>query len=92
MLTVCSDLSFHAVDDFNNKKIYPRLKSLMAKDYFRYFQYQPTKKCPFWDSSSGRCASNYCQVVILSLGNNHSPLSVTVRSRIVPPRISLLGL
>lgn len=50
------------VDDFNNQKIYPRLKSLMAKDYFRYFQYQPTKKCPFWDSSSGRCASNYCQV------------------------------
>ena len=44
------------MDDFNNKKIYPRLKSLMAKDYFRYFQYQPTKKCPFWDSSSGTLA------------------------------------
>jgi len=50
------------VDDFNNKKIYPRLKSLLAKDYFRYFQYQPNKKCLFWDNSSGRCASNYCQV------------------------------
>jgi len=50
------------VDDFNNKRIFPRLKSLMAKDYFRYFQYQPNKKCPFWDSTSGKCASNYCQV------------------------------
>ena len=50
------------MDDFNNKKIFPRLKSLMAKDYFRYFQYQPNKKCLFWDSSSGKCASNYCQV------------------------------
>lgn len=50
------------VDGFNNRKIFPRLKSLMAKDFFRYFQYQPNKKCPFWDSSSGKCASNYCQV------------------------------
>jgi len=50
------------VDDFNNKRIFPRLKSLLAKDYFRYFQYQPNKKCPFWDASSGKCASNYCQV------------------------------
>jgi len=50
------------VDDFNNKRIFPRLKSLLAKDYFRYFQYHPYKKCPFWDATSGKCASNYCQV------------------------------
>ena len=52
----------NTVDDFNNKKIYPRLKSLVSKDFFRYFQYQPNKKCKFWDSSSGKCASSYCQV------------------------------
>jgi len=50
------------VDDFNNNRIFPRLKSLLSKDYFRYFQYHPHKKCPFWDASSGKCASNYCQV------------------------------
>jgi len=50
------------VDDFNNNRIFPRLKSLLTKDYFRYFQYDPHKKCPFWDASSGKCASNYCQV------------------------------
>ena len=52
----------NTVDDFNNKKIYPRVKSLVSKDFFRYFQYQPNKKCLFWDSSSGKCASTYCQV------------------------------
>jgi len=50
------------VDAFNNKKIYPRIKSLVSKDFFRYFHYQPNKKCLFWDSSSGKCASSYCQV------------------------------
>jgi len=50
------------VDAFNNLKIYPRLRSLLTKDYFRYFQYQPNKKCPFWDPSSGKCKSSYCQV------------------------------
>jgi len=50
------------VDDFNNNRIFPRLKSLLAKDFFRYFQYHPHKTCPFWDATSGKCASNYCQV------------------------------
>jgi len=50
------------VDDFNNRKIFPRLKSLLSKDFFRYFQYHPHKKCPFWDATSGKCSSNYCQV------------------------------
>jgi len=50
------------VDDFNNAKIYPRLASLLAKDYFRYFYYQPYKPCPFWEASSGKCSSSLCQV------------------------------
>ena len=50
------------VDHFNNAKIYPRLASLLAKDFFRFFQYQPYKKCPFWDPSSGKCSSSLCQV------------------------------
>lgn len=50
------------VDHFNNAKIYPRIGSLLAKDYFRYFQYQPHKQCPFWNPSSGKCSSSLCQV------------------------------
>jgi len=50
------------VDHFNNARIYPRLKSLVAKDYFKYFQYSPNKPCPFWEPSSGKCSSNLCQV------------------------------
>ncbi|XP_023330464.1 ero1-like protein isoform X2 [Eurytemora carolleeae] len=50
------------VDDFNNKKIYPRIKSLLSKEFFRYFQYQPHKKCRFSFPSSGKCTSSYCQV------------------------------
>ena len=50
------------VDHFNNAKIYPRLASLLAKDYFRYFYYQPFKPCPFWEASSGKCSSSLCQV------------------------------
>jgi len=50
------------VDHFNNAKIYPRLRSLLTKDYFRYFQYQPHKQCPFWNPSSGKCSSSLCQV------------------------------
>jgi ERO1-like protein alpha len=50
------------VDHFNNAKIFPRLASLLAKDFFRYFYYQPYKRCPFWDPTSGKCASSLCQV------------------------------
>jgi len=50
------------VDHFNNAKVYPRLASLLQRDYFRYFQYQPHKKCPFWEASTGKCSSSLCQV------------------------------
>lgn len=52
------------VDGFNNRKIHPRLQSLLSKDYFRYFQYQPSRPCPFWDpvAEGGKCTSSYCAV------------------------------
>lgn len=50
------------VGDFNNKKIFPRLQSLLQKDYFRYFQYHPSKPCPFWDGSVGKCKAQMCRV------------------------------
>ncbi|KAL3274661.1 hypothetical protein HHI36_016041 [Cryptolaemus montrouzieri] len=49
------------LDDFNNVKIYPRLRSLLVKDYFRYFKVNLKKKCPFWEDDS-KCSMRYCSV------------------------------
>lgn len=59
------------VDHFNNAKVYPRLASLLAKDYFRYFYYQPFKPCPFWEASSGKCSSSLCQVWFITVSSSH---------------------
>ncbi|CAL8080814.1 unnamed protein product [Orchesella dallaii] len=49
------------VDQFNNYKVYPRLSSLLSKDYFRYFQVNLKRPCPFWDDD-GSCSFEFCQV------------------------------
>lgn len=49
------------VDHFNNMKIYPRLSSLLNKDYFRFYKVNLNQKCPFW-SDDGGCAIRYCHV------------------------------
>lgn len=49
------------VDYFNNNKIYPRLKSLLDKDYFRFYKVNLRKGCPFWVDDS-KCALKSCQV------------------------------
>lgn len=49
------------VDHFNNVKIYPRLQSLLVKNFFRYFQVNLKKECPFWVDDS-KCAMKYCHV------------------------------
>jgi len=61
--------SIDTVDYFNNKKIYPRLQSLLQKNYFKYFQYNTKKKCPFWDTSSEKCSSLSCGVTSCSKDN-----------------------
>ncbi|CAH0385010.1 unnamed protein product [Bemisia tabaci] len=50
-----------AVDYFNNKKAYPRISSLVLKDYFRFYKVNLKAKCPFWTDDS-RCAMRYCNV------------------------------
>ena len=50
------------VDYFNNMKIFPRLQSLLQKDYFRYFKYNAHRPCPFWNADSGKCKSTSCGV------------------------------
>lgn len=49
------------VDHFNNVKIYPRLHSLLVKNFFRYFQVNLKKECPFWKDNS-KCAMRYCHI------------------------------
>ena len=50
------------VDYFNNMKMFPRLQSILQKDYFRYFKYNAHKPCPFWNSDSGKCKFKSCGV------------------------------
>ncbi|KAG1663716.1 Ero1-like protein [Nymphon striatum] len=49
------------VDYFNNVKIYPRLRSLLINDYFRYFIVNLDRKCPFWEDDS-KCSLRDCSV------------------------------
>uniref|UniRef100_A0A1B6C188 Ero1-like protein n=1 Tax=Clastoptera arizonana TaxID=38151 RepID=A0A1B6C188_9HEMI len=49
------------VDHFNNVKIYPRLSSLLMKDYFRFYKVNLKRDCPFWSDDS-RCAMKFCSV------------------------------
>ncbi|XP_015594995.1 ero1-like protein [Cephus cinctus] len=49
------------VDYFNNMKIYPRLQSLLIKDYFRFYKVNLKQECPFWADDS-KCAIRYCHV------------------------------
>ena len=50
------------VDYFNNMKIFPRLQSLLQKDFFRYFKYNANKPCPFWNNFADRCKNPGCGV------------------------------
>lgn len=49
------------VDHFNNAKIFPRLRSLLVKDYFRFYKVDLKRPCPFWSDDS-RCAIRHCHV------------------------------
>lgn len=49
------------VDYYNNVKIYPRLQSLLVKDFFRYYKVHLNKECPFWVDDS-KCAMRFCHV------------------------------
>jgi len=49
------------VDHFNNMKVYPRLQSLLVKNFFRFYKVNLRQECPFWPDDS-RCAIRFCQV------------------------------
>ncbi|XP_055373350.1 ero1-like protein [Condylostylus longicornis] len=49
------------VDYFNNVKIFPRLKSLLLKDFFRFYKVNLKNECPFWHDDS-KCVMRFCRV------------------------------
>ncbi|XP_030760596.1 ero1-like protein [Sitophilus oryzae] len=53
--------SIDTVDSFNNVKIFPRLRSLLEKDFFRFFKVNLKRPCPYW-ADDNRCAMRYCHV------------------------------
>lgn len=50
------------VDYYNNVKIYPRLKSLLTNNYFRFYKTNLHNDCPFWSDVEFQCAMRFCQV------------------------------
>lgn len=56
------------IDYFNNVKIFPRIQSLVSKDYFRFYKVNLKKECPFWADDS-RCAMKYCHIKTCSKEN-----------------------
>ncbi|XP_061687130.1 ERO1-like protein beta isoform X2 [Syngnathoides biaculeatus] len=50
-----------SIDVFNNFKIYPRIKKLTERDYFRYYKVNLKRACPFWPDDS-HCAIKDCHV------------------------------
>ncbi|KAL0109532.1 hypothetical protein PUN28_014534 [Cardiocondyla obscurior] len=50
------------VDHFNNMRIYPRIQSLLVRDYFRFYKVNLKQDCPFWADDS-KCAIRYCHVL-----------------------------
>lgn len=50
------------VDYFNNMRIYPRIQSLLGRDYFRFYKVNLNQNCPFWADDS-KCAIRDCHVL-----------------------------
>lgn len=50
------------VDYYNNVKIYPRLKSLLNNNYFRFYKTNLHNECPFWKDVEFQCAMKFCHV------------------------------
>uniref|UniRef100_UPI00398F091F ERO1-like protein alpha n=1 Tax=Pristiophorus japonicus TaxID=55135 RepID=UPI00398F091F len=49
------------IQDFNNKKLFPKVQELLESDYFRYYKVNLKKPCPFWSDNS-HCGLKDCVV------------------------------
>ncbi|XP_021122032.1 ERO1-like protein beta isoform X5 [Heterocephalus glaber] len=50
-----------SIDNFNNYKIFPKIKKLQERDYFRYYKVNLKRPCPFW-AEDGHCSIKDCHV------------------------------
>ncbi|KAF6724545.1 ERO1-like protein beta [Oryzias melastigma] len=50
-----------SIDVFNNFKLYPQIKKLTERDYFRYYRVNLKRPCPFWPDD-GHCSIKDCHV------------------------------
>ncbi|XP_052275217.1 ERO1-like protein beta isoform X2 [Dreissena polymorpha] len=50
-----------SLESLNNLQVYPRLDSLLARNFFRYVKVNLMKECPFWADDS-KCAMKNCAV------------------------------
>ncbi|XP_063054005.1 ERO1-like protein beta isoform X2 [Engraulis encrasicolus] len=50
-----------SIDVFNNFKVYPLIRKLTARDFFRYYKVNLKRPCPFW-VDEGHCAIKDCHV------------------------------
>ncbi|XP_075452913.1 ERO1-like protein beta isoform X2 [Ascaphus truei] len=50
-----------SIDAFNNYKIFPKIKKLQERDYFRYYKVNLKRPCPFW-AEDGHCSIKDCHV------------------------------
>ncbi|XP_056633121.1 ero1-like protein isoform X1 [Diorhabda sublineata] len=49
------------VHNFNSIELYPTLRKLLSKDFFRFYEVNLKRPCPFWLDDS-RCAMKDCHV------------------------------
>ncbi|XP_078527023.1 ERO1-like protein alpha [Lissotriton helveticus] len=50
------------IDSFNNGQLFPKLRRLLERDYFRYYKANLKKPCPFWHQES-HCGLRDCAVL-----------------------------
>ncbi|XP_047558317.1 ERO1-like protein beta isoform X4 [Lutra lutra] len=50
-----------SIDKFNTFKIFPKIKKLQERDYFRYYKVNLKRPCPFW-AEDGHCSIKDCHV------------------------------
>uniref|UniRef100_A0A4W4DS10 Endoplasmic reticulum oxidoreductase beta n=1 Tax=Electrophorus electricus TaxID=8005 RepID=A0A4W4DS10_ELEEL len=50
-----------SIDVFNNLKIFPLIRKLIEKDFFRYYRVNLKRPCPFWPDDS-HCSIRDCHV------------------------------
>lgn len=50
-----------SIDVFNNFKIYPHIRKLTERDFFRYYKVNLKRPCPFWPDDS-HCSIKDCHV------------------------------